>query len=100
MSFAKTVAAVTQGNSGRNIFDGPGLFALNLGISRWITIREGWKLQLRGESLNVTNTPQFSNPNTGFGSNFGFITGTISSGTGVNGTGGGRVVTLAAKITF
>ena len=58
------------------------------------------RLQLRLETLNTTNTPQFSNPNTGFGSNFGFITGTLSSGTGVNGTGGGRVVQLGAKITF
>jgi hypothetical protein len=99
-SFARSPVNFVQGTSGRNIFSGPGLFSLNLGISRWITIREGMKLQLRLETLNLTNTPQFSNPNTGFGSNFGFITGTLSSGTGVNGTGGGRVVTLAAKITF
>ncbi|MDP9169454.1 MAG: hypothetical protein M3N54_02445, partial [Acidobacteriota bacterium] len=58
------------------------------------------KLQLRADTLNLTNTPQFSNPNTGFGSNFGFITGTLSSGTGVNGTGGGRVVTGAIRLTF
>jgi hypothetical protein len=98
-SFARTNNFV-QGSTGRNIFDGPGLFSLNLGLSRWIDIREGVRMQLRLDTLNTTNTPQFSNPNTGFGSNFGFITGTISSGTGVNGTGGGRVVTLAAKITF
>jgi hypothetical protein len=98
-SFARTTNFV-QGSTGRNIFDGPGLFALNLGLSRWIDIREGIKLQLRADSLNLTNTPQFANPNTGFGSNFGFITGTISSGTGVNGTGGGRVVTVGAKLTF
>ena len=98
-SFARSATNV-QGTSGRNTFTGPGLFSLNLGVSRWITIREGIKLQLRADSLNVTNTPQFSNPNTGFGSNFGFITGTIGSGTGVNGTGGGRVVTAAVKITF
>ena len=58
------------------------------------------QLQLRSETINCTNTAQFSNPNTGFGSNFGFITGTISSGTGVNGTGGGRVVQLGAKFSF
>ena len=76
------------------------MYALNAGLSRWINIREGIRLQLRFETLNTTNTAQFSNPNTGFGSNFGFITGTLSSGTGVNGTGGGRVVQLGAKITF
>ncbi|HLK67997.1 MAG TPA: carboxypeptidase regulatory-like domain-containing protein [Bryobacteraceae bacterium] len=98
-SFAKAATNV-QGSTGRNIFDGPGLFGLNLGISRWIQLREQAKLQFRLETLNTTNTAQFSNPNTGFGSNFGFITGTISSGTGVNGTGGGRVVQLGAKVVF
>jgi hypothetical protein len=50
----------------------------------------------------VTNTPQFSNPNTGSigTANFGIITSTLSSGTGVNGTGGGRVVQLGAKLVF
>jgi outer membrane receptor protein involved in Fe transport len=98
-SFAKAPTNV-QGTTGRNIWSGPNLYALNAGLSRWINIREGMRLQLRFETLNTTNTAQFSNPNTGFGSNFGFITGTLSSGTGVNGTGGGRVVQLGAKITF
>jgi hypothetical protein len=98
-SFAKAATNV-QGSTGRAIWSGPNLYALNAGLSRWINIREGIRLQLRFETLNTTNTAQFSNPNTGFGSNFGFITGTLSSGTGVNGTGGGRVVQLGAKITF
>ena len=99
-SFGRTPTNV-QGDTGRNIWSGPGLFSLNASLSRWISMREGRvRLQLRLETLNTTNTAQFSNPNTGFGSNFGYITGTISSGTGVNGTGGGRVVQLAAKVTF
>jgi hypothetical protein len=98
-SFAKSATNV-QGSTGRNIWSGPNLYALNAGLSRWINVREGMRLQLRLETLNSTNTAQFSNPNTGFGSNFGFVTGTLSSGTGVNGTGGGRVVQLGAKVTF
>jgi hypothetical protein len=98
-SFARAPTNV-QGTTGRGIWSGPNLFALNAGLSRWIVLREGVRLQLRLETLNTTNTPQFSNPNTSFGSNFGFITGTLSSGTGVNGTGGGRVVQLGAKVTF
>jgi hypothetical protein len=99
-SFARAATNV-QGSTGRAIWSGPNLYALNAGISRWISFNDGkQKLQLRFETLNTTNTPQFSNPNTGFGSNFGFITGTLSSGTGVNGTGGGRVVQLGAKVTF
>jgi hypothetical protein len=99
-SFARTSNFIL-GNTGRAIYSGPSLFALNASLSRTITVREGKaRLQLRLETLNATNTAQFSNPNTGFGSNFGFITGTLSSGTGVNGTGGGRVVQLGAKVTF
>ncbi len=61
------------------------------------TVNDAIKLQLRLESLNVTNTPQFANPTTSFGSNFGFVTKTLSSGTGVNVLG---VVQLGAKFTF
>lgn len=89
-----------QGSTGRNIWSGPGLFSLNAAMSRTIAIRESVRLQLRLETFNATNTAQFSNPNTGFGSNFGFVTGTIGSGTGVNGTGGGRAVQLGAKLIF
>src|SRR6202023_4156069 len=92
-----------QGSPDRAIYSGPSLFSLNASLSRTIIIREGQpaiRMQLRLETLNMTNTAQFSNPNTGFGSNFGFITGTIGSGTGVNGTGGGRAVQLGAKVIF
>jgi hypothetical protein len=99
-SFAQTGITGVQGTSGRNIWSGPGLFSLNASLTRNIAVSERLRVALKLESLNATNTPQFSNPNTGFGSNFGFVTGTISSGTGVNGTGGGRVVQLGAKVTF
>jgi hypothetical protein len=112
-SFAKAPTNV-QGNSGYDIISGPGLVSLNASLSRWIEIPSHRdtpiKMQLRLDSLNVTNTPQFSNPNTSncngsattncTGGAFGFVTSTLSSGTGVNGTGGGRVVTLALKIYF
>lgn len=100
-SFAKAPTNV-QGVTGRNIWSGPNLFALNTNLSRTVKLRETMNVQLRLESLNVTNTPQFSNPNTSSigTANFGLITGTLSSGTGVNGTGGGRVVQLGAKITW
>jgi hypothetical protein len=101
-SFARAATNV-QGNSGRNIWSGPTLFGLNANLKRTIVLREkgsGIKLDLRLESLNVTNTPQFSKPNTGWGTNFGFVTSTLSSGTGVNGTGGGRVVQCGARLTF
>jgi hypothetical protein len=63
-------------------------------------------LQLRFETVNTTNTPQFSNPNatccTANNANFGAVTGTISSGSGsINaGTGSPRTLQLGAKFTF
>ena len=53
------------------------------------------------ESFNVTNTPEFSNPTTSItSSSYGYVTGTIGSGTGVNGTGGGRAIQLGVKLSF
>jgi hypothetical protein len=99
-SFATPVGQV-WGNMGRNVFSGPGLFGLNASLKRTIKFGERYELQLRADSLNVTNTPQFSNPQTSMtNANFGYITSTLSSGTGVNGTGGGRVVTGGVKVTF
>ena len=77
--------------------------SLSAALSRWIDLRSDGsiRLQLRLESFNVTNTPEFSNPNTSYTANtFSYVTGTLGSGTGVNGTGGGRAVQLGAKITF
>ena len=89
------------GNLGRNDMYGPGLFALNLGLSRTFTIREGIGLVFRASSNNVTNTPVFANPEASFNNaNFGYVTSTLSSGTGVNGTGGGRWLQFGAKVTF
>ena len=99
-------AAQQVGNVGRNSMIGPGFFNLNGALSKTIHFNERVGLQLRLETVNTTNTPQFSNPNTTCctvnNANFGFVTGTLSSGSGsVNsGTGGPRSVQLAAKLTF
>jgi hypothetical protein len=58
-------------------------------------------MELRAETFNFTNTPQFSNPQGSLtSSTFGYVTGTLGSGTGVNGTGGGRVLQLGLKVMF
>jgi hypothetical protein len=45
-----------------------------------LLIREGMKLQLRGEFFNFTNTPRFAPPGTLFGdSTFGMVTSTLGS---------------------
>ena len=59
----------------------------------------------RIDATQLSNTPQFSNPNAGYSANptstFGQVTSTIGSGQGsVNGVGGGRTLQASAKITF
>jgi len=99
-------AAQQVGNVGRNSLIGPGFFDLNAALAKTIQFTERMGLQLRLETVNTTNTPQFANPNTGCctanNANFGFVTGTLGSGSGSinSGTGGPRSVQLAAKFTF
>ncbi|MGO9228702.1 MAG: carboxypeptidase regulatory-like domain-containing protein [Bryobacteraceae bacterium] len=92
---------VVFGTSGRNIVSGPGLFSLNASLFKSFKIRERDSIELRAETFNLTNTPQFANPSTSLtSSTYGYVTGTVGSGTGVNGTGGGRAVQLGVKVTF
>ena len=91
------------GTTGRNSITGPGTYGLNAKLGRTVILNQekNWKAEIRAESFNLSNTPQFSNPNTSFTSTtFGMVTGTRSTGTGVNGTGGGRLVQFGLKITF
>ena len=99
-SFAPTTPG-TFGSMGRNDWSGPGQFRIDLGVSRWISLNERFKLQIRGDSYNFTNSPFFSNPQTDRNnSSFGYVTGTNSSGSGVNGFSASRSVQLAMKVTF
>jgi hypothetical protein len=92
---------VVFGTSGRNIISGPGLFALNLSLFKNFKIRERANIELRCETFNLTNSPQFANPSASTtSSTYGYVTSTIGSGTGVNGTGGGRALQLGAKVSF
>jgi hypothetical protein len=99
-SFAQPVGVVF-GTAGRNDVFGPGLFGLNLSLAKHFKITERLNLDLRGEAFQITNTPQFANPTASLTSaNNGFITGTVGSGSGVNGTGGGRAIQLGVKLNF
>jgi hypothetical protein len=81
------------GSSGRNTLSGPGFFNADLSIFKIFSFTEKLKMEIRGESFGVTNTPQFNNPTTSDVSNtaaFGYITG----------ASGGRGLQLGAKISF
>ena len=79
------------GNAGRNIRVGPGLCNYDFGLFRTIPVRERYRLQIRGEFFNLTNTPHFNNPAASleaptFGS--------------VNSAFGDRRIQLGAKLEF
>ncbi len=55
--------AYLYGNSGRNILDGPGTFALNAGLSRRFRVNETTAVQFRCEAFNLTNHTSLGLPN-------------------------------------
>ena len=61
--FAQPVGAV-WGNSGRNQFRGPSNWNLDASLFRTIPIRDNKRFEIRVESQNVLNHPQWGNPNT------------------------------------
>ncbi len=82
------------GTQGRNSFRGPDLFSYDLAMFRNFAVQENFKLELRGEVYNLTNTTNFSNPQSTFGSpNFGRAIRTF------NGVGG-RQFQIGARLLF
>ena len=55
-------APYTFGSSGRNILTGPGLFSLDLAVSRRFRVREAGSISLDAEVFNVLNHTQFDLP--------------------------------------
>jgi hypothetical protein len=67
----------TEGNIGRNAVFGPGLAEGDVSVFKTLHLNERVSSELRAEVFNVTNTPQFQNPDsyTSDG-NFGHVTAT------------------------
>jgi len=64
----------TFGNSGRALFEGPGLVNLDLSLLKNFRWGEGYNAQFRLESFNIANRANFDDPNTSLGSaGFGVI---------------------------
>lgn len=69
------------GNIGRNTFRKGKIANVNASVQRTFALRGDWSATLRGESINLLNTPQFADPGTQLGSpNFGQITNTLNDG--------------------
>ncbi len=60
--FSKTQPVGRQGNIGRNQLFGPGIASGDVSLFKTLGITERLKTELRAEVYNVTNTPQFTNP--------------------------------------
>ncbi len=72
--------AMTYGNIGLQSMLGPPQRVLNLALTKQFDLTERFKVQFRGETFNMANTPQFGYPgNNRYASNFGQITSTLPS---------------------
>jgi len=96
----------TYGNLGANNLKGPGVFQLNLALSRTFPIQEKRTLQVRAEAFNLPNHLNPAVPGTGSpittpfnAGNFGQITQDISGNNGLN-AGDYRIIQLAMKFVF
>ncbi len=92
------------GNSGVGIVRGPGQHNLDVAVERLIPVTQTSHLVLRAEVFNLTNTPQFGNPNTslGYGNALGPAIASSSFGS-ITGEQGGphpRILQFAAKYIF
>lgn len=97
-----TAANVGLGNTGRNQFRGPGYVQDNVSVSKKFTVYRELALETRLDVVQLSNTPQFGQPQNGMTSSaFGQISSTLGSGQGtVNGIGGGRSLQGSVKFSF
>ncbi|HLJ15368.1 MAG TPA: carboxypeptidase regulatory-like domain-containing protein [Bryobacteraceae bacterium] len=93
------VTAVRYGTSGRNILRGPGLVNVDAALFRNFQVKERWQLQVRAESYNLSNTPNFNNPSANVSSS-GFMTITSALSRGNNVEGGERQFRFGLRISF
>jgi hypothetical protein len=84
-------AVGTFGNLGRNVVRAPGTFDMDMALSRIFLLREGIRLEARGEAFNVINHANFNAPTGNLSSaNFGRI---LTAGDP-------RILQVALKLVF
>jgi hypothetical protein len=95
---AFTRPAGLLGNLGRNYFAGPGTHSWDTLVSKTISVTERVKTEFRAQAYNLTNTPHFTNPNSGVSS-----TGATSGNFGKNMSvwaNTNRELELALRVSF
>jgi hypothetical protein len=81
------------GTFGQNSLYGPGQRAADVSLQKNIQFTNRYVLELHGDAFNITNTPQFTNPDGNIhDANFGKVTGTELDSQ--------REIQLAARFTF
>jgi len=90
-------ATPSFGDSGRNILRGPKQVNVDLSMGKSFRIREGMNLEVRADSYNVFNHPQFNNPDNNILSG---TAGEITSSQGANAFGPGRIFQMGARFSF
>jgi hypothetical protein len=88
-AFAATSAG-TFGSCGVGTVRGPGLKTIDFNLMKRFAITERQHLELRGEFINLFNTPILNAPNMGVGSGMGLV----------QGSQGERNIQLALKYSF
>jgi hypothetical protein len=91
----------TYGNLGQNSIQGPGMFQLNVALSRTFRVwGEGRTLQVRADVFNLPNRLNPGNPVSNLASStFGQILSDISGNNGLD-AGDPRIIQLAMKFVF
>jgi len=89
-----TVPTAAFGNAGRNFLNGPKFVNFDVGIGKTFAIRESMGLEVRADSYNFFNHPQFALPNTDITS------GSVGQITSANNGGAGRVFQMGGRFTF
>jgi hypothetical protein len=80
-AFAYMTPEQGRGNLGRNTFRRGGLYNVNASLQRSWRWNGDLEMRLRGESVNLLNTPQFAEPGSSLvDPNFGRITNTLNEG--------------------
>ncbi len=85
------------GDSGRSILRGPRFVNVDLSFAKSFRIRESIHLEVRADSYNVFNHPQFNNPDSNILSS---TAGQIGSAQGANNFGPGRIFQMGGRVTF
>jgi len=85
------------GDSGRSILRGPRFVNFDLSLGKSFRIRESMSLEIRADSYNAFNHPQFNNPDNNILSS---TAGQITSAQGANNFGPGRIIQLGGRFSF